>query len=41
MLAPGPDAWPAYINWDLLAVALLAGALWAWSRQKPARRRAS
>ena len=23
------------INWDLLAVALLAGALWAWSRDRP------
>ncbi|WGY02131.1 glycosyltransferase 87 family protein [Nocardioides sp. QY071] len=23
------------INWDLLAVALVAGALWAWSRDKP------
>ncbi|MDQ6526389.1 glycosyltransferase 87 family protein [Nocardioides sp. LHD-245] len=23
------------INWDLLAVALVAGALWAWSRDRP------
>jgi uncharacterized membrane protein len=23
------------INWDLMAVALVAGALWAWSRQRP------
>jgi uncharacterized membrane protein len=23
------------INWDLMAVALVAGALWAWSRDKP------
>ncbi|TNM38690.1 DUF2029 domain-containing protein [Nocardioides albidus] len=23
------------INWDLLAVALVAGALWAWSRERP------
>jgi uncharacterized membrane protein len=34
MLAPGLIL-TAYINWDLLAVALLAGALWAWSRQQP------
>ncbi len=25
----------AYINWDLLAVACLAGALWAWSQGRP------
>ncbi|HEY9564921.1 MAG TPA: glycosyltransferase 87 family protein, partial [Nocardioides sp.] len=25
----------ALINWDLLAVTLVAGALWAWSRDKP------
>lgn len=25
----------ALINWDLLAVALVAGALWAWSRDRP------
>jgi uncharacterized membrane protein len=24
------------INWDLLAVALVAGALWAWARDRPA-----
>lgn len=23
------------VNWDLLAVAMVAGALWAWSRDKP------
>ena len=23
------------INWDLLAVALVAGALWAWARGRP------
>jgi uncharacterized membrane protein len=23
------------INWDLMAVALVAGALWAWSRERP------
>src|SRR5436190_12816267 len=23
------------INWDLIAVALVAGALWAWSRERP------
>ena len=23
------------INWDLMAVALVAGALWAWSRDRP------
>ena len=23
------------INWDLLAVALVAGALWAWARDRP------
>ncbi len=34
MLAPGLVL-TAYINWDLLAVALLAGALWAWARDKP------
>ncbi len=34
MLAPG-IVLTAYINWDLLAVALLAGALWAWARDKP------
>jgi uncharacterized membrane protein len=25
----------AYSNWDLLAMALAAGALWAWARSKP------
>jgi len=25
----------ALINWDLMAVALVAGALWAWSRDRP------
>jgi uncharacterized membrane protein len=25
----------AFINWDLLAVAAVAGALWAWSRDRP------
>ena len=25
----------ALVNWDLLAVALVAGALWAWSRDRP------
>ncbi|NYD40009.1 glycosyltransferase 87 family protein [Nocardioides panaciterrulae] len=25
----------ALVNWDLLAVALTAGALWAWSRDRP------
>ena len=34
MIAPGLVL-TAYINWDLLAVALLAGALWAWSRERP------
>jgi uncharacterized membrane protein len=34
MLAPGLVL-TAYINWDLLAVALLAGALWAWARERP------
>ncbi len=34
MIAPG-IVLTAYINWDLLAVALLAGALWAWSRERP------
>ena len=34
MVAPGLVL-TAYINWDLLAVALLAGALWAWSRRSP------
>ena len=24
------------INWDLLAVVLVAGALWAWARGRPA-----
>ena len=23
------------VNWDLMAVALVAGALWAWSRDRP------
>ncbi len=26
----------ALINWDLLAVTLVAGALWAWARERPA-----
>ncbi len=26
---------PALVNWDLLAVACVAGALWAWSRDRP------
>jgi uncharacterized membrane protein len=34
MVAPGLIL-TAYINWDLLAVALGAGALWAWSRRSP------
>ncbi|HYN75703.1 MAG TPA: glycosyltransferase 87 family protein [Candidatus Limnocylindria bacterium] len=34
LLAPG-IVLTAYINWDLLAVALLAGALWAWARDRP------
>ena len=34
MVAPGLVL-TAYINWDLLAVALGAGALWAWSRRSP------
>lgn len=34
MIAPGLIL-TAYINWDLFAVALMAGALWAWSRDKP------
>jgi uncharacterized membrane protein len=25
----------AFSNWDLLAMALLAGAMWAWAREKP------
>ena len=25
----------ALVNWDLLAVALVAGALWAWARERP------
>jgi uncharacterized membrane protein len=25
----------ALVNWDLIAVALVAGALWAWSRDRP------
>jgi uncharacterized membrane protein len=25
----------AYVNWDLLAVACVAGALWSWSRGRP------
>lgn len=33
-LAPGLVA-TAYINWDLFAVALTAGALYAWSRRAP------
>ncbi len=34
MLAPGLVL-AAFINWDLLVVALLAGALWAWARHRP------
>jgi uncharacterized membrane protein len=34
MLAPGLVL-AAFVNWDLLAVALLAGALWAWSKDRP------
>ncbi|HTY73083.1 MAG TPA: glycosyltransferase 87 family protein [Actinomycetes bacterium] len=34
LIAPG-IVLTAYINWDLLAVALGAGALWAWSRRSP------
>ena len=34
MVAPGLIL-TAYINWDLLAVFLGAGALWAWSRKSP------
>lgn len=32
--APGL-AFAAYINWDLIAVAFTALAVWAWSRQRP------
>src|SRR5205085_2101207 len=24
------------VNWDMLAVVLLAGAMWAWARERPA-----
>ncbi len=34
MLAPGLVL-TAYINWDLLAVALMAGAMWSWARSRP------
>ena len=26
----------AFVNWDLLAIVFVAGALWAWSRDRPA-----
>lgn len=36
MFALAPTlALTALINWDLLAVAMVAGALWAWARDKP------
>ena len=36
LLAASPAlAVTALVNWDLLAVAMVAGALWAWSRDRP------
>jgi uncharacterized membrane protein len=37
ILAASPAlALTALVNWDLLAVGLVAGALWAWARERPA-----